>query len=69
MSDIKITFTENGPIRVDGLAEAYGHDGTTVTLREGKPSFLCRCGRSSNKPFCDGSHRTAGFDGTLAASE
>ncbi len=69
MSDIKITFTENGPIRVDGLTEAVGHDGTPIPLREGKPSFLCRCGQSSNKPFCDGSHRTAGFDGALASAE
>jgi len=26
---------------------------------------LCRCGRSSNKPFCDGTHLTWDFDGTL----
>ena len=69
MSSIKITFTENGSIRIDGPAEAVDHDGTPVQLREGKPTFLCRCGQSSNKPFCDGSHRTAGFDGSLAAPE
>ena len=66
MSDVKITLLENGPIRVDGGCEFNDHDGTPVPVREGKAVFLCRCGLSKNKPFCDGSHRDAGFEGTLA---
>ena len=66
MSDVKITFQENGPIRVDGPVTVTDHDGTPVTVREGKAVWLCRCGHSSNKPFCDSTHRSIDFDGTLA---
>jgi CDGSH-type Zn-finger protein len=30
------------------------------------PVAICRCAGSSNKPFCDGTHATIDFDGTLA---
>src|SRR5687768_892896 len=33
----------------------------------GERYALCRCGRSNTKPFCDGTHKTSGFDGTETA--
>jgi len=61
MSDEKPTITvkPNGSIRVTG-ATLIGADGEVITDKE---SFsLCRCGASKDKPFCDGSHREAGFE-------
>ena len=66
MDDVTVTVTKDGPYRVEGappLRDAAGED----VSRTG-PAFLCRCGQSRNKPFCDGSHKRVGFDGTEAAS-
>lgn len=55
---LRITVLANGPLRAEGPLEVTGPGGETVSC--GKVS-LCRCGESKNKPFCDGSHRAAGF--------
>jgi CDGSH-type Zn-finger protein len=34
---------------------------------EKRPFALCRCGHSSKKPFCDGTHRTVSFQASEAA--
>jgi uncharacterized Fe-S cluster protein YjdI len=64
--DARITPTENGPNHVSGGLPVRGHDGTDLA-EEREPLMLCRCGGSSNKPFCDGTHRTNGFDRTEVA--
>ena len=58
---VRVTVLRNGPLRVEGeinildpTGAAYGLGGRTVLS-------LCRCGASSNKPFCDGSHNHHGF--------
>lgn len=49
----------NGPLKVDGDFKVLKPDGSEF---EAKSSvFLCRCGHSSKKPFCDGSHKAAEF--------
>lgn len=39
-------------------------DGNTFVPEPGRSIALCRCGGSSTKPFCDGTHRRNGFVGT-----
>jgi CDGSH-type Zn-finger protein len=76
----QITVTKDGPYVVKGdiplarmtiVADAEGgseswRQGEAVAHRE--TYFLCRCGASGTKPFCDGSHARIGFDGTETAS-
>jgi CDGSH-type Zn-finger protein/ferredoxin len=54
-----VTPIENGPLKLQS-DEAITFD-ESLTLEPGKPVFLCRCGASKKKPFCDGSHKAAGF--------
>jgi CDGSH-type Zn-finger protein len=65
--DNRIKVRANGPLLCTGEVEVLGPDGQL--LEEAADVALCRCGHSGNKPFCDGSHREAGFvhDGMLAS--
>ncbi|ANH66630.1 CDGSH iron-sulfur domain-containing protein [Mitsuaria sp. 7] len=56
---LTITPLSNGPLRASGALEICAGTGRTVT-RVGN-AFLCRCGGSSKKPFCDGTHQAIGF--------
>jgi CDGSH-type Zn-finger protein len=67
MSEVQIEITENGPYKVSGTIELLGPDGVAVPVAEGRSVFLCRCGGSTNKPFCDGTHSKIGFAGAIAA--
>lgn len=57
----KIEIASNGPILVHGNCEIKHADGTVETKE--KMTALCRCGASSTKPFCDGTHRKIDFKG------
>lgn len=50
----------NGPLMVYGPLQLRKQDGTP--LYAGTKTALCRCGASSNKPFCDGTHNKIGFE-------
>ena len=55
----KIVGFENGPLEVDCSDAIMMQDGNKLETKN--PSYLCRCGKSKNKPFCDGAHSKAGF--------
>ncbi len=60
-----ITVTQHGPYKLEGGAALVAAGGEAVG--DGSTAFLCRCGQSQSKPFCDGSHKRVGFDGTETA--
>ncbi len=60
MDNIKVAVIENGPLMVTGSCEITHKDGTTEVKDK---AAYCRCGHSSNKPFCDGAHKKEGFVG------
>ena len=49
----------DGPLKVSGNLEIVSGGGRTINRVT--EVFLCRCGQSKNKPYCDGSHKAAGF--------
>jgi len=69
VSDVTITISRNGSLKVEGDPTLLDAEGNELETREGKPFFLCRCGESTNKPFCDGSHNRIDFDGALAGDD
>lgn len=63
----QITTLPNGPFKVDGLIELRDAEGNVFTTKE--TAYLCRCGHSAGKPFCDGAHAKQGFQANELASK
>lgn len=59
MSDVTITSMTDGPLEVSGDVDIRASDGSLV--KQTSKCYLCRCGYSATKPFCDGSHKREGF--------
>ncbi len=59
MADITITPLDNGPYIVKGGATLVDAEGKEFETKE--TIALCRCGQSSSKPFCDGTHSKVSF--------
>jgi len=56
----RITVLVNGPLLCTGDIEVVAEDG--YVFGKSDELALCRCGESKNRPFCDGSHKEAGFE-------
>ena len=57
-TDTEIVIIKNGPLQIKGSLSIKHKDGKEETQKE---VYLCRCGQSENKPFCDGTHKKCGF--------
>jgi CDGSH-type Zn-finger protein/uncharacterized Fe-S cluster protein YjdI len=56
--ELKLTPKPNGPLIIEGRLEFQTADGARFVTEK---VWLCRCGGSANKPFCDGTHKRNGF--------
>ena len=69
MPGTKITPLNNGPLRIEGDFEIVDPQGKAFGLAGRTALSLCRCGHSSNKPFCDGTHSKIGFQSEVVARD
>jgi CDGSH-type Zn-finger protein len=69
MPATKITVNNNGSLRVEGDFEIVDPQGKAFGLAGRTAIGLCRCGRSMNKPFCDGTHNSIGFNDPVTARD
>lgn len=51
---VEITAKEKGSLKIKGLFKLITPDGKEQVM---EACSICRCGKSQNQPFCDGSHR------------
>jgi CDGSH-type Zn-finger protein len=64
---VKITLRPNGPCVVEGDVELVDVNGEKIDTSDRPRIALCRCGGSTTKPFCDGTHSKIGFQAAEAA--
>ena len=62
-----IKVLPNGPYRVEGPVKIIDAEGNEFDISKKARISLCRCGGSTTKPFCDGTHSKIGFQGAELA--
>ena len=69
MAQVTIRPLKNGPYQVSGMPPLVDAEGALSPVDE-DPIYLCRCGHSASKPFCDGTHKKVAFqaDGYVRVS-
>jgi CDGSH-type Zn-finger protein len=65
----KVTIMNNGSIRIEGEFTIHDAEGREFGLAGRTKISLCRCGQSSDKPFCDGTHKVCGFASEIEARQ
>jgi CDGSH-type Zn-finger protein len=60
MAEVRIRTLKDGPYEVKGAIQLIDANRADFSLKE-DPIYLCRCGHSASKPFCDGSHKRMAF--------
>ncbi len=66
MAEVKIIVFDDGPLQIDGPFSIEDEKGRNIKIVAGESVFLCRCGSSTDKPFCDGSHQDCAFKSKLS---
>jgi len=61
MADVSVTIFDNGPIKIVGPVTLLDENDRPILFDETEPVWLCRCGQSKDKPYCDGTHDKCGF--------
>ncbi len=62
MREKRVQANPNAPLRIPGPLTMLEANGKQIELDE-ETIYLCRCGGSNKKPFCDGTHKKNGFQG------
>lgn len=64
---VEVLCKNNGSLRISGKFIVKDANGNVFDLSGRQAVGFCRCGHSKTKPFCDGAHKTEGFESVVQA--